>query len=120
MEFWSLSVKAVMVQKHSALCVKRESPFSLCVSACVWRCFSCSLRTACNVSVFCLSTSDLDKQAAMSKGSVSSESVERNKKEGEVAERNMVRGRENNARGKILIINGSLQSGRLMLEDVIV
>lgn len=109
-----------MVQKHSALCPKRESPFSLCVSVSVQRCFSCSPRTAHSVSVFCVSTSGLDKQAAVSKGSVSSESVERNKKEGEVAGRNMVRGRENNARGKIFMINGSPQSGRLMLEEMIV
>lgn len=32
---WSLSVKAVIVQKHSALCAKQEGPFSLCVSASV-------------------------------------------------------------------------------------
>lgn len=43
----------------------------------------------------------------MSKGSVSSESVERSKMEGEVAGKNMVRGGENNARGKIFVINGN-------------
>lgn len=69
------------------------------------------------MSVFCVSTSVLDKQTAMYKGSGSSESVERSKKEGEVAGRNMVRGRENNARGKIFMINGNQHSAKLMLEE---
>lgn len=53
----------------------------------------------------------------MYKSSGSSESVERSKKEGEVAGRNMVRSRENNARGEIFMINGNPQSGKLMLEQ---
>lgn len=54
-----------------------------------------------------------EQKAAISKGSVRSESVERSKEEGEVAGKNMVRGRENNAREEIFRINGHLQSGRL-------
>lgn len=113
---WSLSVKAVMVQKHSALCAKQEGPFSLCVSASVQRCFSCSLRTAqCLLSVFLLLiwTNRLQCTRAL-------EAVNQwigAKKEGEVAGSNMVRGRQNNARGKIFMINGDPQSGRLMLEE---
>lgn len=54
----------------------------------------------------------------MSKGSVSGESVERSKKEGEVAGRKMVRGRENkNARGQLFMINGNPHSGRLMVQE---
>lgn len=53
----------------------------------------------------------------MYKGSGSSESVDRSKREEEVAGSNMVRGKENNARGKIFMINGDPQSGRLILEE---
>lgn len=41
---------------------------------------------------------------------ICNESVERSKEEGEVAGKNMVKGKENNARGKIFMINSNPQS----------
>lgn len=52
---WSLSVKAAMVQKQSALCAKQEGPLSLCVRASVQRCLLFSKKSAqCLSSVFLL------------------------------------------------------------------